>query len=266
METHDDNRDICRSSTTSVDGISLTDRSGDLQRLGNDIRGVVCQTGSTDSREFYPIDDLEEVVTKDRAREVFANHGDTEIETVIGEIFDTKTVSGNTTRRFKIFVNLALMEKPQLIAEFIKEGLFDLHLPLEKVQVAGAPKGRFHLVRKPRSQDEKLSDPISFFENWSQPDIASFLNTQHEVCVPIFDLTTDEDPTTKLSHYKLHKQAVLPFIEDDQDNQGAGGCADVWKVKLHAAHHNLCKSTVGILRGHPSSSPGRAISITDRWK
>lgn len=264
MDIHNDNGDVGRSSATSLDGISLTDRSGDLQRLGDDIRGVICQTGSTDSREFFPIDDLEEVVTRDRVREVLAHHGDTEIETVIGEIFDTKTVSGNTTRRFKIFVNLVLLEKPQLIVEFIKEGLFDLHLPLEKVQVAGAPKGRFHLVRKPRSQDEKPSDPISFFENWSQAEIASFLNTQHELCVPIFDLTTDEDPTTKLSHYKLHKQAVLPFIEDDQDNQGAGGSADVWKVKLHAAHHNLCKPTVGILRGYPPSSPERATSITDR--
>lgn len=213
--------------------------------LGDEIRKFCAQTASVENKWFYPIDALDREVTKDRARHGLGALQDCEMnhDTVIDHIFDKTTHSGHATRRLKIFVILALMNKSNAIVDFIKQDIYDVHLPFEERRLSN---GQSQLFRNPQIKWECPQEPIVLPDGWTQDDVENFETKQYQVCVPFFNLSTD-DPNSKVSHYNLRKQSILPFIEDDEANPGIGGFGEVWRVRLHHAHHNLSKHLVRFL-------------------
>lgn len=212
--------------------------------LGDEIRKFSAQTASVEKKYFYPIDALEQEVTKNRARDALGALEDCQMshDTVIDHIFDRTTHSGHTTRRLKIFVILALMYKSNAIVDFIKQGIYDVHLPFEKRKMSD---GQSQLFRNPQMEWDGPQEPIVLPDGWTQDDVENFETKQYHVCVPFFSLSTD-DSTSKVSHYNLREQSILPFIEDDEGNLGIGGFGEVWRVRLHHAHHNLSKHNVRV--------------------
>lgn len=184
-------------------------------------------------------------MTRDRVRAAFDDpvNPQTDLNTLIDQIFEIKTLDGHHTRQLKILIILALIGKPKAITDFIIEGIHDVHLPLERKQTQS---GSHRLYRKHRVEDRDYDILVTCTDSWEQRDIQMFDDRQYEVCVPIFDLPTDES-ISKVSHYNLHRRAVLPFIEDDAGkNVMSGGFGEVWRVRLHPAHHNLGQDSVSV--------------------
>lgn len=231
--------------TQPGDDISLGDCSplkSTPSSLASEIRGVFAETASVEY--FYPIDALEKEVTRSRARDALGALEDCQMDhdTVIGHIFDKTTHSGHTTRRLKIFAILALLDKSNAIVDFIKQDVYDVHLPFEERRL---PNGQSQLFRNPQIEWKGPQEPIALPDGWTQIDAENFGSRQYQVCVPFFNLSTD-DSTSKVSHYNLCKQSILPFIEDDEANPGIGGFGEVWRVRLHPAHHNLSEQSVRV--------------------
>lgn len=228
------------------DEISLNENSPSKLfplNLGDYIRTFRVRTASTEEKDFYPIDALEKAITRDRVLEALGNCEDCHLglDNVVDQIFERKSVYGHNTRRLKILVILALMYKPKAIIEFLKEGIYDIHLPFERRRTSD---GTSRLFRKRRVEDGENQVPIICTDGWTQDEMENFDNKQYQVCIPIFQFPTDES-TSKVSHYNLHKQTILPFIQDDErSHTTAGGFGEVWRVQLHPAHHNLRNSSV----------------------
>lgn len=219
---------------------TLTECTGSL---GDELRGEYCETASKQHSEFLPIDALDNIVTEDRVRDEIgklSKFPNKTLEDDVQQILGASNIPGQTTSRKKIFAILALIEKLEAIWDFVREGVFDSHLPFEKDKTQspdGPRKGRFELSRK-SDTGSSTRIPIRAFDGWTGAEIQNFERTQWDIHVPIFFLNTKKEP--KVRHYPLQESVVLPFVEDDEVKQGAkmGGFAEVWRVKFHPSHHN----------------------------
>ncbi|KAG8163178.1 hypothetical protein KVR01_007656 [Diaporthe batatas] len=216
----------CDARSTAGESISL--QSNELSDL---IRQKGKDAVSAERRTFYPISDLEEVVTRTTARQELGNRPD--VEEILDHIFVPRIVSNHKTRAFKIFVILTLMGKPEAIRDFIDDETYDLDLPIERPVTDGTSTNRDQYIRNPQIMGRGRRE-INIFKRWAAADTESFVEKQHAVCVPIFDF--DTQPGAPVSHYNLHGQTVLPYIENGENGSRGEGRSDVWKVKIHPAH------------------------------
>lgn len=76
------------------------------------------------------------------------------------------------------------------------------------------------------------------FSGWAKTDIAAFEKMQWRFFSPVFsDMAKQED-----DYVDLEDKAILPYIEsweNQKQNHYNGGNSEVWKVKIHDAHHNF---------------------------
>lgn len=216
--------------------------------LGQAIRARFQQSANgREEKTFLPIDALEKTIIQASIRRELHNtlpHPPAErLEGLIAQIWEATTAPFSkaprkTTSRRKIFAILALLEKTGDILGFIKENIYDNDLPF--ILKDGPQPGTRRLVRK-GSDIELLG--IAPFRDWSAHQLEAFDNFQWMFLAPYFRLSTKEKP--KINHYVLENRSILPFIEDNGDKR-EGGFSDVWKVKIHPAHHNYCEDSVRI--------------------
>ncbi|KAJ4410962.1 hypothetical protein N0V82_009113 [Gnomoniopsis sp. IMI 355080] len=130
---------------------------------------------------------------------------------------------------FKTFAVLVLLDRAHQILSFRQEGLSDTNLPLTKVQ---AEDGEGFELRRGDAPNIHLG----CFDGWTQNDIKAFEKLQWRVVVPVFS------DTPKQQFLDLEDQAVLPYIESWENKERdhfKGGNSEVWKVKIHDAHHTF---------------------------
>lgn len=219
--------------------------------LGEAIRAAFQRSAVREGKYFLPIDALEKIVTKKRIRQELVSLSPEslpeQLDSLTAQIWEvpslSKTSSKKTTRR-KLFAILALMQKLDQIVEFIKEGLYDSDLPF--ILSTGTRKGLRQLDRK---GEDGESESIRLFAKWKIIELECFNNCQWELLAPYFHLSTKRDP--KILHYNLENETIMPFIEDDEIKH-AGGYGDVWKVKIHPAHHNHCEDSVSLASVRPN--------------
>lgn len=217
------------------------------------IRAEFKVSASKAGGEYLPIDSFNRIVTRDRVRQelsllvprcIPANQLDQYTDEVWDPALTTNSSSRSrshelrpsheprpTTRR-KIFAILALIQRVEDIVRFIKERLHDNDLPF--LLSPGENPGTLQLQR--RSRDGKLH-PITIVSSWPIYLLESFNNYQWKLLPPYFTLSTKLKP--EVLHYSFEDGTVLPLIEDEEITSGfSGGYSDVWKVKIHPAHHN----------------------------
>jgi hypothetical protein len=131
------------------------------------------------------------------------------------------------------------MEQVDQILHFIKENLYDSDLPF--LLSEGPRKGARQLKRK--DNDGNLHE-IYLFAQWKTYELEAFDTFQWQLVAPYFHLSTQLE--AKILHYSLENHVILPFIEDDEIRH-SGGYGDVWRIKIHPAHHNFCKDSVCFL-------------------
>jgi hypothetical protein len=228
--------------------------------MGASIRADLIRSAVREGKDFLPINALDRIVTRKRVRQELANVGRAlspeQLDKLTDHIWEikspslSKSSSKKTTRR-KIFAVLALMQKVGHIGDFIKEGIYDSDLPFTLSE--GSHKGLRQLARK--GEDGTLH-PIQLFAKWQIFEQEYFDTFQWQVLAPKFFLSTTKD--SKVLHYNLEMRTIMPFIEDEEVKH-VGGFADVWRVKIHPAHHNHCDDSVRLevtdIESHLAKAP-----------
>jgi len=227
------------------ENLQSTQSSVEDENLGRSIRAALLRSAVREGKDFLPINDLDRIVTRKSVRQELANLGRAVLPEQLDELTDriweikspsfSKSSSKKTTRR-RIFAILALMQKVGYIVEFIKEGIYDSDLPF--ILSEGSHKGLRQLARK---GEEGALHPIQLFSKWQIFEQEYFDTFQWQVLAPYFVLSTKKDP--KILHYNLENMTIMPFVEDHEVKH-TGGFGDVWRVKIHPAHHNHCDDSV----------------------
>lgn len=121
------------------------------------------------------------------------------------------TASGQDLRLLRVFGVLVLLDKVERVVDFLAQE--DLTLPL-------------------------LEFTSPCFSSWTQTDINAFERMQWRFFSPVFyDMAKQED-----DYVDLGDKTILPYIEsweNQKQNHYKGGNSEVWKVKIHDAHHNF---------------------------
>jgi hypothetical protein len=185
---------------------------------------------------FLPLDELDRIVTRDRVRRELQRLNlirPDQLDWYADQIWETKSISSSTrTTRRRIFAILALLDKVEAISDFIQHDLYDIDLPLT------LDKGPLRGLSYKRKKGSLR--PITFCQTWRPCDRDCFHMYQWQLLAPYFELSTKDKP--QVSEYQLDKNIILPFIETEEKTASSrrGGFGDVWRVKIHQAHHNSC--------------------------
>lgn len=130
-----------------------------------------------------------------------------------------------------IFAVLLLIENPQLILDFMEEGINDLDLPLCLSESEKNHLTQYYL-------DKKVNDsltPIKRFDEWGSVQRFAFFNHQWWVKLPVFEQnyskSLDAHPAIR-----LHDATILPWIDHKPIYHKN---SEVVRVKIHDAHHNF---------------------------
>jgi hypothetical protein len=135
----------------------------------------------------------------------------------------------------QIFAILLLIDRPTRIWAFLREGVCDADLPLTISRKNG-------LVTNPKSQrDRKSLGTLSCLKNRS--DISRFVDQQWTVLVPVFRKSS----TRTILHHKSSDKQSLPFVDWKYSGRG-GRFGDVYKAKIHPAHHEFGDDAVSRVR------------------
>lgn len=219
--------------------------------FGESIRAALRESQTTAKGSYLPLDALNRIVTRERVFQELKHHDvrpSDELGSLTDKIWDIVTSPSSsesrkkkTTRR-RIFAILGLMEQFGEIVAFVDDDLYDSDLPFELSK--GVRPGLLQLYRK--DKDGNLN-PIKLFEKWKAHELESFNTYQFQLTAPYFRLSTETK--RKVRHYHFEENSIiLPFIEDDEVRRGnslsEGGYGDVWRVKIHPAHHNCCADSV----------------------
>ncbi|KAI1125876.1 kinase-like domain-containing protein [Nemania abortiva] len=129
--------------------------------------------------------------------------------------------------RRKLFAIVVMLGEPENILSFIREGIWDEHLPLRR-----DPTTREWERRDNSDRDKMLRVACFKDEMWSPSFQDLFEIYQWYFLPPFFDMGG-----VGLRHYPLRHEVPLPFIEDEPHAEG--GFGQVRRVKVHRGHHNL---------------------------
>jgi hypothetical protein len=153
----------------------------------------------------------------------------------------------------KVLAILILIDKADSILDFVRAGITDARLPLQRL-------GDNRACVKLRLSDHDKPDPIPLFESWSAKQINAFENHQWETLAPYFSIGAKEDDP--VPRYDLTSRHPLPFDVVPESGGGhdqsaapagmsrstastgsfdpmTGAYGKVWKIEIHPAHHNL---------------------------
>lgn len=221
-------------------------------RLANDLRNAM-EPGA----EFLPLDKLVSLVNADRVYQELRSSSMSEIAhdelsnlaTAICRwvMVELRGAHGNQTvhtSRRAIFAILVLMDRSSSIGGFVKSKVWDCHLPFKSIK-RQQREGEIN-ERRPEEQayyamcdNSETLIPDDCFSGWKDCDWETFKHKQWQTLAPYFAFPTEEN--RRPLHYELNcSSLILPFTGDATTTQPQvpGGFADVFKVRIHPAHHD----------------------------
>jgi hypothetical protein len=191
---------------------------------------------------FLPIDQLERCMTWDNIRQELYR---TKMSGDIDSTALTLCQRGRDSRQ-RIFAILCMLEMSAYIDEFLREKIFDTHLPfIFKNDMV------YREVYYSRGDRREVQIMLFQSDHWRAMLRESFEEYQGQLSAPIFKLSWLAND--KVRHFPLKDQLVLPFMyvrdtskpdELGTDIQCEGGTSVVRKVKIHPAHYNAPQNTV----------------------
>lgn len=204
-------------------------------------------------KTFLPVDKLEKIITKAsvynelqrrQTRIRFRNNTSEALDSLARKTCHESSteagILGTLTTRKKIFATLALMDRVEAIEDFVQDGLYDCHLPFYLPQAHDIDGDVYRLVSAWDNVENQI--PLKLFSRWQTNQRESFEDYQWRFLTPVFKLVSEEKP--RPLHYELDESQRLPFVEayEGQDPHDmlvmSGGFSQVWRVKIHAAHHD----------------------------
>ncbi|KAJ8131326.1 hypothetical protein O1611_g2302 [Lasiodiplodia mahajangana] len=189
-----------------------------LIKLRDDLEKACLVDPNDRGRKYIPISKQRELITLDTVLEIMwaidmPMNGDDE-KSVARKILprppwpNSTAVGMDSTSRRKLFAIVVLIGQPENILSFIREGIWDRHLPFWK-----DPITREWKCRDSSDGDRILRVPCFEDELWSPSSKSLFQMNQWLFLSPVFDMTGP-----KLMHYPLSPKVCLPFIEDSPND------------------------------------------------
>lgn len=162
-------------------------------------------------RLFVPEDALKTILSQQAVHAELIGHFPHLPAQDVQKMATSITASGQDLRLLRVFGVLILLDKVDSIVVFLAQEA--LTLPLRD-----------------------FTNPC--FSCWSRTDIEAFEKMQWRFFSPVFyDMAKQED-----AYVDLEEKMILPYIEsweNKKQNHYKGGNSEVWKVKIHDAHHNF---------------------------
>ncbi|KAI1149908.1 kinase-like domain-containing protein [Nemania diffusa] len=182
--------------------------------------------------EYIPEDKQHKLITIDTVDKVMKafelpvndDHGHSVVDQILPP-------SSSKSSRRKLFTILFLASELAHIFSFIKKGIWDDHLPLQR-----NTRSKIWECHGDTESDTKLKVACSN-ENLlsSKSNSTKFEHYQWFLLAPVFNLRSPQ-----VIHYPLYRLTRVPFNEctPGDQSQKEGGFGEVWRVKIHPAHHN----------------------------
>lgn len=152
-----------------------------------------------------------------------------------------RTICGAVSFR-KIFALLVLVERVADIQIFLREGVADDDLPLQKISQPGSTVFRLGRCTSP----QVTAQPLHCFDGWNTSVMWMFEDWQWATLAPIFH----GGERKNVSHVDLKDRDPLPFLSDSRYDLGSeiirGGFSTVFKVDIHPDHHTFRAFKVGL--------------------
>lgn len=219
----------------------------DPDNIANRIRLKSVKSAVGD-KDFLPHDELRGIVTRDNVtgllRIAFPTQKEEHIQGLVAEVIGAhgKTHKGQGAPRRKvfaprrkIFATLIMMEKVDLIEDFIMDGIEDSVLPLG-IRKTNCPERLVQFcISDTYSSDIAPASRLAKLNDWANKDKEDFYRRQETFCAPFFEL-----PGARVCFYHLSSNAILPYLSHQQIC--VGGYSSVTKVQIHGSHHSHNKT------------------------
>ncbi|KAK1584940.1 kinase domain-containing protein [Colletotrichum navitas] len=174
-----------------------------------------------DQKEYLPRDAFEEIFTittvKYLIRAIYPNATDEKINQIIGDT--------DKSRRM-IIATLVFMKQTSHIDDFVREGIFDHHMPLRHTRESM----REFQTRAGTDEAEEINTTL--FQKWERVHIDLFYIYQKMIVVPIFDMDDG-----KIRFHVLDQDVRLPWEEFKYKASGAHGI--VHQLQIHPSHYKF---------------------------
>ncbi|KAI0184908.1 kinase-like domain-containing protein [Xylaria flabelliformis] len=226
----------------SISGNSSQDQltPSPLKELQASLRKARMEEPKRYNRKYIPVDKQYELITRHIISEILSTmvvpiDGD-DLKSVVDQILpydscsDPATALTRSPSRRRLFAILVMLGVPDKILSFIKENIWDNHLPFQRNP--DTQRWECHDT----IESNKLFEVACSEDDVWDPQLKDFFEVyQWYMIAPVFDMGGPE-----LMHYTLHSNTPLPFIESDLGDEEPvnGGFGEVRRVHIHPSHHN----------------------------
>lgn len=209
-----------------------------------------------DGRSFIPFDRIYELITRETVTEELqrvAQHTDKPVALIrpIHQIAkDVCPADGDRTvhaqgeddvpesrSRRKIFGVLVSMDMPASIEVFLDNNIFDVDLPLRITRHESTTQ----MTLSSGSKAKEIGRFLGGYNEFSCKSVEEFIDRQWEFIAPFFAPRLSE-VLDSIPHYKLPRESILPWVDDDQSGDilsHEGGFGEVYRVRIHPSHHHF---------------------------
>ncbi len=176
------------------------------------------RVGKDKIKLFLPVSILQELINEGTVYEYIQS------TTHFPPIKARKYAQTTCSKAKSLFAILVDLKRGAKICSFLDEGISDEDLPFRKL-----PHDNIHL-------GTSSGRCIKALEGWSGSELEEFVDEQWRVMAPTF-----EEP----EHYELGDDTLLPFMKFEQSTEteitssNSAGYSDVYKVRIHPAHHRF---------------------------
>ncbi|ORY60793.1 uncharacterized protein BCR38DRAFT_476674 [Pseudomassariella vexata] len=198
--------------------------------IGDKLRNAYVESKHRSTDGYFVPDDklhaiLDSSVVRHLLRQSFPSETDQQLDIKTQEICSDQYISS----RWRIFAILVLIGNVHYINDFIDNHISDSHLPLRQQKTHWKKTRRNPFLAR---EDRKDGPVRTCFSQWRPEHMDAFCRSQYEIMAPLLDIGCE-----KVYFYKMDDKVILPFL--GWNRKISGGYGTVWKVKIHAAHHNF---------------------------
>ncbi|KAI0539474.1 kinase-like protein [Xylaria digitata] len=183
--------------------------------------------------DFIPNNELNNLLTRKNIFDVISSitsplsrESEPELDALVDQIDSGDRRNPNNSRK-RIFAILTMLDIPSSIVHFVREGIWDRHLPFEYQNSADDKQ-----LRYTKDDESQGICPVQCFGNNDSMAYA-FQSSQWEFMAPLFNFTGG-----KIHHHQIQYKMPLPFMEESPVPIH-GGNSQVSRVVIHHSHHDL---------------------------
>ncbi|KDN67571.1 putative protein kinase domain-containing protein [Colletotrichum sublineola] len=179
-----------------------------------------------DRKEYLPRSAFEEIFNTETVKAlimtIYPLASDEELSRKIEQI-----IGGGEKSRRMIVAILVFMKQTGYIEDFIREGIFDHHMPLRHERES---MREFRARRTGPTEDEVINTTL--FKDWERVHVDLFYIYQKMIVVPVFKMDDGS-----IRSYILDRDVRLPWAKFEHRTSGGHGI--VHQLEIHPSHYKF---------------------------